>query len=54
MNGPATLVAKARPICAGHAADPSARVSLRLARRARSERTYQAEHWRGEDDVPWE
>ena len=37
-----------------HAAAPNARVSLRLARWARSERTYRAERWRGEGDVPWE
>ena len=41
-----------RPICAGHADDPYARVSLRLARWTRAERQYRAERWRGESDVP--
>jgi hypothetical protein len=37
----------------GHPNDPNARVSLRLARWARSERQYRADRWRGEGDVPW-
>ncbi len=43
-----------RPLCADHGADPSARVSLRLARWARSEHPHRADRWRGQDDVPWE